>query len=49
MCYNPDEPFLDNGETPPTDAELVARSHAGDDDALVELLIKYEALVREVR
>ena len=49
MCYNPDEPFLDNGETSATDAELVARSLTGDDDALVELLTKYEALVREVR
>ena len=48
MCYNPDEPFLDNGETSATDAELVKRSHEGDDDALVELLTKYEALVRKV-
>ena len=48
MCYNPDEPFLDNGETHPTDAELVAHSHEGDDDALVELLTKYEGLVRKV-
>lgn len=49
MCYNPDEPFLDNGETHPTDAELVAHSHERDDDALVALLAKYEALVWEVR
>ena len=49
MCYNPDEPFLDNGETSATDAELVARSLGGDDDALVALLAKYEALVWEVR
>ena len=49
MCYNSDEPFLDNGETSATDAELVARSHEGDDDALVDLLAKYEGLVREVR
>ena len=48
MCYNPEEPFLDNGETHPTDAELVKRSHEGDDDALVELLAKYEDLVRKV-
>ena len=48
MCYNPDEPFLHNEETSATDAELVARSLDGDDDALVEVLTKYEALVREV-
>ena len=48
MCHKTDEPFLNNGETPATDAELVARSHEGDDDALVELLAKYEALVRDI-
>ena len=48
MCHKPTEPFLDNGETPATDAELIALSLEGDDDALVELLAKYEALVREV-
>ena len=48
MCYNPDEPFLDNGETHLTDAELVARSLDSGDDALVELLAKYDALVRKV-
>ena len=48
MCYNPDEPFPSNGETSAADAELVSRSHEGDDDALVELLAKYEDLVRKV-
>ena len=48
MCHKPTEPFLDNGETPATDAELIALSLEGDDDALVELLAKYEALVRDI-
>ena len=48
MCHKPTEPFSGNGETPTTDAELIARSHEGDDDALVELLAKYEALVRDI-
>ena len=48
MSYNPDEPFLNNGETPATDAELIARSLGGDDDALVALLAKYEDLVRDI-
>ena len=39
-CHPPSE-----GETPLTDAELIARSHDGEEDALVELLAKYERLV----
>ena len=38
-------PSPSEGETPLTDAELIARSHDGEEDALVELLAKYEPLV----
>ena len=49
MCYTYRTlPSPSEGEASLTDAELIARSHEGDEDALVALLAKYEALVREV-
>ena len=49
MCYTYKTlPAPGEGEASLTDAELITRSHEGDEDALVALLAKYERLVREV-
>ena len=49
MCYTYRTlPSPSEGEEHLTDAELIARSHEGDEDALVALLAKYELLVRKV-
>ena len=49
MCYTYRTlPSPSEGEEHLPDAELIARSHEGDEDALVALLAKYELLVRKV-
>ncbi|RKU35314.1 hypothetical protein C6495_05700 [Candidatus Poribacteria bacterium] len=49
MCYTYRTlPSPSEGEEHLTDAELITRSHEGDEDALVALLAKYELLVRKV-
>ena len=49
MCYTYRTlPSPSEGEEHLTDAELITRSHEGDEDALVALLAKYESLVRKV-
>ena len=49
MCYTYRTlPSPSEEEEHLTDAELIKRSHEGDEDALVALLAKYELLVRKV-
>ena len=49
MCYTYRTlPSPSEEEEHLTDAELITRSHEGDEDALVALLAKYEPLVRKV-
>ena len=49
MCYTYRTlPSPSEEEEHLTDAELITRSHEGDEDALVALLAKYELLVRKV-
>ena len=49
MCYTYRTlPSPSEEEEHLTDAELITRSHEGDEDAFVALLAKYELLVRKV-